>query len=1386
MIKKAIILAKQDDQYKNIASRFAAIYFLATPHRGSDLARILRNLLRVTYRRAYVSDLRPNSGAIQVINDAFRHVVNIDIFSFYETLKIRMLGSLVVDRDSATLGYRHETQVPVAADHRSICKFDSPSDMNYQLLRNLLAETVEKFSQIIAEEESRTRQDMINVLGRYLGVPDFDGDYIAVQRARVAQSGEWLLRKESFMNWKNGTTPNRIFWVKGRPGSGKSVLAGLVIDMLKAEGLSCSYFFFKSENRSKCRLSTCLRSLAFQMASLDDGVRDNLLELKNDGVDIDHEDTSALWRVFFLSEIFERKLAQHYWVIDAFDGCTDPTHFLGLLSKLDPSLHLRIFITSRDNPELESRFSVPTEECLSAISIEAHETLSDLKLLVEPVVSSLDVLDLDEKASLAQRILNKANGSFIWTTLVLDEVRNVHRKTEIARVLDEVPPSMKASYRRTLHLMSLERYSKDLVREILTWTSCAPRPMSVGELLGALKLHFGEDIVNIERAIGVRCGQLIFIDQCARVQLVHETAREFLIDPGLDSEFALNVEKSHSRMAEICLRCLISEEFSPLRTQPRQSAPRRSRHRPDFANYAIQFWSYHLFKATSQERNILLPLEEFLNTNILSWVEEVAGSQSLKQLEQTSRHLATFAALCDIEGPPRDHRIAIIRRWAADLMRLTTRFSSVLLAYPSAIHTLVPPFCPTKSMLHNSVFRIQALVLLGHQDEVWSDKIFRVKFESDDPTTLCYGDGFMAVGLESGAISLYHGTLYQESRLLYHGETIKHLQINDTTGLLASCGLETIKVWNIGRGECIHTFHTLHRPLYLTFKEGIIRAATVGNYIASWDLENNEIRKPDLFWNHTAKLPNSPLHGEPSSLAMSVHSQLLAVAYLGHPILLWDLAQNTDLGTCGKKLVNGDTSNDQVVEMIFNPNAASGLLAISYLEGDLVAIDPLRNQQLSCVRETCRALCASADGRLLGAVGGENAICIYEFDSLRLIYRLLSSNNSSIRHLAFSKNTLQIADIRASKCSVWEPLSPAIYDGHDPASVPVTEHVSPEVQMRITSIAVHPAEAIIFCGRDDGSIVLHSLNTAEPIATLYRHPSPVKMMAWSQQHKLLFSVDYRNKIISYHIGDLHASEKTAQGQVMFETKLDDSLTMMDLCLGDAKLKFITSTAGSDHLWSFNGQLLETHVEKKPSPGIHKWIQHPSSEDQVVRIDTTEARIFRWHDWSEIACYPLQLDLVLQFSPENLFSFFDGGHMRVLLQLSQYSVSPRTTQLVVFHFEEITRTANGLAKYITLSPPFAQALLDRVSHVLGTTDSGRLVFLDNDSWVCSIAIAEALDSRTNRGDSLELSRHFFIPHDWFAGARDIVSALVNRDIVLSRKDNLVIVRNWEEHVYRVRI
>lgn len=109
IIKEVCILLKTNPDFNHLAERLHSFYFLGTPHRGSNLAKMLTKLLRITGRgrRAYVTALEASSGTIHVLNDRFRiHYAGINLHTFYESKPMPHVG-IIVDRESATMGSRY-------------------------------------------------------------------------------------------------------------------------------------------------------------------------------------------------------------------------------------------------------------------------------------------------------------------------------------------------------------------------------------------------------------------------------------------------------------------------------------------------------------------------------------------------------------------------------------------------------------------------------------------------------------------------------------------------------------------------------------------------------------------------------------------------------------------------------------------------------------------------------------------------------------------------------------------------------------------------------------------------------------------------------------------------------------------------------------------------------------------------------------------------------------------------------------------------------------------------------------------------------------------------------------------------------------------------------
>ncbi|MCJ1385501.1 hypothetical protein MMC17_008624 [Xylographa soralifera] len=532
----------------------------------------------------------------------------------------------------------------------------------------------------------------------------------------------------------------------------------------------------------------------------------------------------------------------------------------------------------------------------------------------------------------------------------------------------------------------------------------------------------------------------------------------------------------------------------------------------------------------------------------------------------------------------------------------------------------------------------------------------------------------------------------------------------------------------------------------------------------------------------------------------------MAIAYSGRAITLWDLEEDAYYGNCGKKLPSGETSTHLVTALVFNPNPAIGLLAASYLDGELVLLDPFNDQDLESFRANCHTLAANPDGRLLAGAAGSGIIEIYEFDTLRLLYRVRSSS-FYIKQIVFSRDSLHFADIRGSQCNVWEPailLRDLVGDdSSESTSSSITEAVSSDTKIKVSAMILHPKGEVVFCGKDDGSVSLYSLKTGSQLSALYRHKSLVRILTTWSQGDVIMSVDVSNAIVAWNLKKLQ-KEGWAPDKLQFQSRLDCGSSIVEVLVGDAARKFILSTRKSDHLWTIDGLQQDEQIYSD-RPEIRKWMQHQHSPLHMVCVEGAAAHIYAWSDWSKVTSVSLTIDMT-GMQLKSIIPYTLGHRQVILFELCELDGSVDTQSLHLLHAEDLSidsiaakevaseavEDGNHAGTISTSHRPVAAtilvpildsqltALASVMTHVVGLSDAGKLVFLDTRSWVCSVDLG-SLDNA-----SVSYSRHFFVPYDWFAGIRDVICALAQGDIVFARNNDVAIVKGGLEYVQNVNV
>jgi hypothetical protein len=154
-----------------------------------------------------------------------------------------------------------------------------------------------------SKSKNQIHRKIMSDLATYLDVhQDWDNKLSELEDNRLHGSCEWLTDRDSFQEWQFVDESPRYFWLKGKPATGKSVLASHVINNL--EGTRCSFYFFKHDDQEKSTLSGFLRSMAYQMAGTSRPIRDKLLEIAQEDPFLDRDNHRSIWHKLFTGGIF--------------------------------------------------------------------------------------------------------------------------------------------------------------------------------------------------------------------------------------------------------------------------------------------------------------------------------------------------------------------------------------------------------------------------------------------------------------------------------------------------------------------------------------------------------------------------------------------------------------------------------------------------------------------------------------------------------------------------------------------------------------------------------------------------------------------------------------------------------------------------------------------------------------------------------------------------------------------------------------------------------------------------------------------------------------------------------------------------------------------------
>lgn len=1404
VVKKAYLLGQIDEEYQAIVGSISAVIFLATPHRGTNLAEILTKVLTASLQspKTFIAELNRSSSALEELNEQFRHVApRLSIVSFYETLptSVGPMKLMVLEKESSILGYAKEVSRALNADHHTVCKYSSPEDSNYVSVCNVLKSLVERLrSKGVSALSSRTLVEAKEIERVFAISSDAENDFSYFRQRWMPGTCDWLIDEPEIQSWLEETAESRIVWFSAPPGSGKSVLSSHVVSHLREAGMLCQYFFFRSGDQSKRSPLAFMRSIAYQVARDIPAFKRILMELAAEGPTLQKADYKLVWQEIFESILFKLELSRPlYWIIDALDESESSEALLDLLRSLTGSLtHLRILIVSRKTERLTLALNrLSGDVTVRLVEKDGHDHNSnDIRMFAEKEIKHMRGSN-ELKQRVARGIMDRAEGNFLWVRLVLEEILNCHTEEAIQEALDEIPGGLGRLYQR-MELAILDNSRKAnriLAKALLQWIICAHRPLTLRELSQALRPEFPE-FIDLRRTIHDVCGQFIVVDHAGKVGILHPTAREYLLKSS-NTEIAIDSRRAHGQLLVKTVSTLLDPGFRFKLMQGHHSLRRTD----SFVLYAATSWIYHLRHADATSGDALDTLVKlFKSSSVLVWIHLLAQIDQLEILVKAAKTLSHFVAtkrkLNAIKNPML-HRLLdleLLEMWAIDLVKVVGKFSRHLLSDPSAIYKLVPPVCPKESVLHRQFHQpgTAEVLVSGVSNTSWNDNLARYALPNGDQAwKIACASPYVAVLGSSGSIFLGNAFNLTEVCTLRHDEPVIVLSLNKKGNKLITYGLRTTKLWSIPSGQLLSTIPNPNdrKAMTVVFTENdqkiltgsddrVIRYLHTNDFGAGWHELNAALLRENSQIDDA--VVNSPM-----CMAFNGDATQVGVSYRGYPLSVWALNESRCINRCRRAdQVGSNHAPSQATWFAvdrFTWNPVSGHIIGLYRDGCIFKWHPITGENLE-IQSAADEVAASPDGKLFVTSNTDGTVRVWNFTYMTIIYQL--SSTDLVTGLAFSPDSRRFYDLRGCSVNSWEPNSLIRFseteessgDGasEDQVSTSVTQASEAGLAQyeAVSALAIAPSGSLFCVGNEEGVMELLDAVTGERIE-MGKFPNflSVSHFAWGEDGRHLVAANPGGGIVAKRL--VLPEKKGSNNSIEVKSDVSPKVDLEGrgihqmLFSHDSKLLLII-TEDRGYIWASEDCIARSSVILERGTA-RRWLKHPILNDLFLGFGADDVKVFRWHDFAEQHCLDFQEDrtsfntsssLALNLAPLSLHPNArhdltssatkamltqDGKH--ILIQIKDVSLGGRVTKrLLIFAISAFG--VGGEEHHITAPlthfyiPPDIAA---KVEIPLGILPGSRLTFLDQDLWICTVHIGRL--GSMNADETLQ--RHYFIPRDW---------------------------------------
>ncbi|KAF4475216.1 Vegetative incompatibility protein HET-E-1 [Colletotrichum fructicola Nara gc5] len=278
-----------------------------------------------------------------------------------------------------------------------------------------------------SDSSDKDRQFLIDLK---LSDPRLDKDRIERTKGGLFKDSYlWILNNVDFQRWRDDFQ-NRLLWIRGDPGKGKTMLLCGIIDELNEEnsGHQPIYFFCQATDSDLSSASAILRGILYLLLKRKPQLVKDLRETY-DYCDRRLFESRNGWETLcdmIISVLANESFQNAVIVIDALDECITGVDRLLDFIRLLSSKAVRVIVSSRNWPTIERGIAAAAQKA-AHVSLELNEQ-SVSAAVVAFIEHKVNQLAQKHEYSAAKRdlvhstLVKNSHSTFLWAALVCQQL----------------------------------------------------------------------------------------------------------------------------------------------------------------------------------------------------------------------------------------------------------------------------------------------------------------------------------------------------------------------------------------------------------------------------------------------------------------------------------------------------------------------------------------------------------------------------------------------------------------------------------------------------------------------------------------------------------------------------------------------------------------------------------------------------------------------------------------------------------------------------------------------------------------------------------------------------------------------------------------------------